>query len=49
MSTTRRLNVIAVSDVVGYARLLNADETGTLVTLEEPWSEVGPTRKSATS
>ena len=35
MTTTRRLAAIMVADVVGYSRLMEADETGTLATLKE--------------
>lgn len=34
MTTTRRLAAIAVADVVGYSRLMEADEAGTLAALE---------------
>ena len=30
MTTTRRLAAIAVADMVGYSRLMEADEKGTL-------------------
>jgi len=35
MSANRRLAAIMVADVVGYARLMEADETGTLAALKE--------------
>jgi len=35
MTTNRRLAAIMVADVVGYSRLMEADETGTLATLRE--------------
>ncbi|CAN5220716.1 adenylate/guanylate cyclase domain-containing protein [soil metagenome] len=35
MSATRRLAAIAVADVVGYSRLMEADETGTLAALRQ--------------
>ena len=33
MSTSRRLAAIMVADVVGYSRLMEADETATLAAL----------------
>jgi adenylate cyclase len=33
--TKRRLAAIAVADVVGYSRLMEADEAGTLAALKE--------------
>ncbi|CAN5220586.1 adenylate/guanylate cyclase domain-containing protein [soil metagenome] len=35
MSATRRLAAIAVADVVGYSRLMEADETGTFAALRQ--------------
>ena len=35
MTTTRRLAAILVADVVGYSRLMEADEAGTLEALKE--------------
>jgi class 3 adenylate cyclase len=35
MSANRRLAAILVADVVGYSRLMEADETGTLAALKE--------------
>ena len=35
MSQTRRLTAILVADVVGYSRLMEADEAGTLAALKE--------------
>jgi len=35
MTATRRLAAIAVADVVGYSRLMEADETGTLAALKD--------------
>ena len=35
MSTTRRLAAVLVADVVGYSRLMEADEAGTLAALKE--------------
>ena len=40
MSPTRRLAAIAVADVVGYSRLMEADEAGTLAALKERRSEI---------
>jgi TolB-like protein/class 3 adenylate cyclase/tetratricopeptide (TPR) repeat protein len=37
---TRRLAAILVADVVGYSRLMEADEAGTLSTLKILWSEL---------
>lgn len=34
MSTTRRLAAILAADVVGYSRLMETDEVGTLVALK---------------
>lgn len=31
----RRLSAVVISDVVGFSRLMEADETGTLATLKE--------------
>src|SRR5690349_16278307 len=36
----RRLGVILAADVVGYSRLIEADEAGTLVALKERWCNV---------
>ena len=35
MSASRRLAAIAVADVVGYSRLMEADEEGTLAALKD--------------
>ncbi len=35
----RRLAAILAADVAGYSRMMGADETGTLATLREIWSE----------
>ncbi len=35
MSTSRRLAAILAADVVGYSRLIELDETGTLAALRE--------------
>ena len=35
MNTTRRLAAILVADVVGYSRLIERDEAGTLAALKE--------------
>jgi class 3 adenylate cyclase len=35
MTTTRRLAAILAADMVGYSRLMNADEEGTLARLVE--------------
>ncbi|MBL8894934.1 MAG: adenylate/guanylate cyclase domain-containing protein, partial [Rhizobiales bacterium] len=35
MSINRRLAAIMVADVVGYSRMMEADETGTLAALKE--------------
>ena len=35
MTTNRRLAAIMVADVVGYSRLMEADEAGTLAALKE--------------
>ncbi len=35
MSTNRRLAAIMVADVVGYSRMMEADEAGTLAALKE--------------
>ena len=35
----RRLAAILATDVAGYSRMMGADETGTLATLREIWSE----------
>ncbi len=40
MSPTRRLTVIAVADVVGYSRLMEADEVGTLAALKQRRVEI---------
>ncbi len=40
MSPTRRLAAIAVADVVGYSRLMEADEAGTLATLKQRRVEI---------
>ncbi len=40
MSPTRRLAAIAVADVVGYSRLMEADEAGTLATLKQRRTEI---------
>ena len=37
MTATRRLTVIMVADVVGYSRLMEADEAGT-VRHQRPWN-----------
>ena len=36
----RRLAAIVAADVVGYSRLIEADETGTLATLKHLWAEI---------
>ena len=36
----RRLAAILAADVVGYSRLIEADEAGTLVALKERWRTV---------
>ena len=38
--TQRRLAAIVYADVVGYSRLMGADETGTLTTLRSHLSEL---------
>jgi len=40
MSTNRRLAAIAVADVVGYSRLMEADEAGTLAALKQRRVEI---------
>ncbi len=40
MSPTRRLAAIVVADVVGYSRLMEADEAGTLATLKQRRTEI---------
>ena len=40
MTSTRRLAAIAVADVVGYSRLMEADEAGTLVALKQRRTEI---------
>ena len=37
---TRKLAAILVADVVGYSRLMRADETGTLTAMKELWGKV---------
>jgi len=37
---TRKLAAILAADVVGYSRLMRADETGTLAAMKALWSEV---------
>src|SRR5262245_39086528 len=36
---TRRLAAILAADVVGYSRMMGADEAGTVATLREIWAE----------
>src|SRR5215204_3276663 len=36
----RRLAAILAADVVGYSRLMEQDETGTLATLKARWREI---------
>ena len=36
MTEQRRLAAILVADVVGYSKLVGADETGTLAKLQRP-------------
>ncbi len=40
MTATRRLAAIAVADVVGYSRLMEADEVGTLAALKQRRTEI---------
>src|SRR5262249_14681517 len=40
MTTTRRLAAILAADVVGYSRLMEADEAGTLAALKQRRKEV---------
>ncbi len=40
MNPARRLTVIAVADVVGYSRLMEADEVGTLAALKQRRTEI---------
>lgn len=35
----RRLAAIVAADIVGYSRLMGADEKGTLTALREVWAE----------
>jgi adenylate cyclase len=37
--TQRRLAAILAADIVGYSRLMNADEAGTLATLRDVWND----------
>jgi adenylate cyclase len=37
--TTRRLTAILAADVVGYSRMMGADEAGTLAALRQVWGE----------
>ena len=41
MTNTRRLAAILAADVVGYSRLMAADEVGTLAALKATRREVG--------
>ena len=36
----RRLAAILAADVVGYSRLMQADEIGTLAAMQASWSDV---------
>ncbi len=36
---TRRLAAILAADVVGYSKLMGADEAGTLAALRDIWQE----------
>ena len=40
VSTLRRLAAILSADVVGYSRMIGADESGTLAALRRVWSDV---------
>jgi adenylate cyclase len=40
VSTHRRLAAILVADVVGYSRLMEADEVGTLAAVQQRWKGI---------
>ena len=40
IASSRRLAAIVVADVVGYSRLLEADEAGVLTALKQRWSGI---------
>jgi len=49
MATSRRLVAILAADVVGYSRLMEADEEGTLAALKAIRRELGDPRSRSTT